>query len=198
MNYRAFANRTMLVAAVVALAVTALQPTPAQGGPLAGPTATPINPGGVINGTVFESFSGFMRGATVTLAPLGWEDVTSLSDGSFLFASVPDGDYTLIVTNPACTPFGCYKPEPVTVSGSKVFVNIFPNPLPTDTPTPTPTATPGAVGGIAELPGLHLSPETVPSASERGSNWLLGGLATSIALAALATGVAAWRRTQLG
>lgn len=197
MNYRASAHRATLVAAVVALAVTALQPTPAQGGPPAGPTATPINPGGVINGTVFESFSGYLRGATVTLSPLGWEDVTSVSDGSFLFASVPDGDYTLIVKNPGCTPFGCYKPEPVTVSGSKVFVSIFPNPLPTDTPTPTATP-PGAVGGIAELPGLGVSSEAAPSASERGSNWLLVGIATSSALAALATGVAAWRRTRLG
>ena len=198
MSYRAFAHRTLLVAAVVAFAVMALGPSPTQSGPLAGPTATPINPGGAINGTVFESFSGYLRGATVTLAPLGWEDVTSVSDGSFSFAAVPDGDYTLIVKSPGCTPFGCYKPEPVTVAGSKVFVSIYPNPLATVTPTPTPTATPRAVGGIAELPRLRPFSETSPAASEGGSNWLLAGLATSIALAALATGVAAWRRTQLG
>ena len=194
MSYRAFAHRTSLVVAVMTLAVMALLPSPAQGSPLAGPTATPVSSGGEISGTVFESFSGFLRGATVTLAPLGWEDVTSVSDGSFSFLSVPAGDYTLVVKNPGCTPFGCYKPEPVTVADSKVFVSIFPNPLATDTPTPT--ATPVVVGGIAQLPGLRVSLETSPPVSDGGSNWLIAGITTSIALAALATGAAARRRSQ--
>src|SRR3989304_1455244 len=136
----------MLAGAVFALAVSRLSSV------LAG--------SGSINGVVYESQSGYMRGATVTLQPLGLQTTTSLSDGSFSFSSVPDGSYTLTVS-PSCTPFGCYKSTPVTVAGTKVFVAIFPN-----ASTPTPTATPRPVGGVAQLPDIVSaeSETSVPSA----------------------------------
>jgi hypothetical protein len=86
-----------------------------------------------VNGTLFESQSGFMRGATVRLEPLGIETTTSEQDGSFSFILIPDGIYTIVVVNPGCTPFGCYYPYPVVVSGEKVSVSIYPKPFDGDT-----------------------------------------------------------------
>lgn len=148
-----------------------------QDAALAGPT-------GGINGVAYESQSGYMRGATVTLQPLGWQTMTSLIDGSFSFASVPNGSYTLQVTNPACTPFGCYKPTPVTVAGSKVFVSIFPNAF---TPTPPP------VGGVAELADGAGPISDAQEKTGRTGPLLPGLLAALGAASALLLGGAVWR-----
>jgi hypothetical protein len=97
---------------------------------VAPPPPTPKNG---INGTLFESQSGFMRGAIVRLEPLGAQTTTSIQDGSFFFLGIPDGSYTIVVLDPACTPFGCYYPYPVNVSGQKVSVSIYPKPGDGDT-----------------------------------------------------------------
>ncbi len=107
--------------------------------------SSPVPTSGVINGTVYESYSGVLRGAMVTLHPLELQTTTSISDGSFSFTNIPYGTYTLTV-NPGCTPFGCYKTTQVVLSSSKVSVSIYPNLF-----TPTPTSTPAAVGGITKL-----------------------------------------------
>jgi hypothetical protein len=120
-------------------------PTPTA---TATPTATQTPVAGfAVTGTVCEfpppGCSGVLRGATVTLEPLGWMTTTSLDQGRFAFAGIPNGRYTLTIS-PSCTPFGCYDPTPVTVAGVDVEVLIQPRPLatPTHTPTATFTATP--------------------------------------------------------
>ena len=94
------------------------------------PTGTPPS-GQNINGTLFESESGYMRGARVRLDPLGTKVVTSVQNGSFTFFGVPDGDYTIVVLT--CSYVGCYVPLRVSVSGEKLNVSIYPKPFDGDT-----------------------------------------------------------------
>ncbi|MGH7488105.1 MAG: hypothetical protein ACREMY_21280, partial [bacterium] len=110
---------------------------------------------GTINGTVYESPSGFYRGVSVVLHPLELKTTTSVSDGSFSFTNVPLGNYTLNVG--ACSYYGCYGTIPVAHSSTKTYIAIYPTP---NTPTPTPVA----VGGVTQLTG------TTP-ASGNGGVW---------------------------
>lgn len=108
------------------------------------PSPTPTGDTHTISGYVaeFPGCGGRMRGVWVTLLPLGRTVQTSVADGSFAFAGVPDGNYTLSLGG-YCNPFGCYPDTPVTVAGADVFVTICPvAPLPTWTPTPTASPTP--------------------------------------------------------
>ncbi len=64
----------------------------------------------------------------MTLQPLGLQTTTSVADGSFAFADIPNGSYELGVS-PGCTPFGCYhNPNPVIVQDADVYVTIYPKP----------------------------------------------------------------------
>ena len=124
---------------------------------------------GTINGTVYESPSGYMRGAKVTLHPLELQATTSTSDGSFSFNNVPFGNYTLTVGT--CSYYGCYATTNVTLSSAKSYVAIYPTAF-----TPTPAPTPAAVGGSTKLAAVQVG---------RSSSWSGPGFA------ALAAGVAA-------
>ena len=147
--------------AVSTPAVPTAEPTPVPA-----PTATSLYS---ISGTVSESSSGVLRGATVTLEPLGLQTQTSLiPGGSFAFHGVPSGTYALNVS-PRCTPFGCYEAMPVDVDDADVVVSIVALPLPTPTPPPTPFPTPQRIqlvtpemGGDPRDPKLVLSPASLP------------------------------------
>jgi hypothetical protein len=126
-----------------------LSPTPT----VAPPTVTPTPPTYTISGYVaeFPGCGGRMRGVTVALLPLGAMTETSLTDGSFSFYAVPDGEYTLRIS-PSCNPFGCYPDTPVMVAGENVFVEICPLAGASPTPTVAPTLTPVAPGSLPTKP----------------------------------------------
>jgi hypothetical protein len=67
--------------------------------------------------------TGEYAGVLVALEPLGRTVITA-SDGTFAFAAVPDGDYTLIV-EPGCSPSSyCFEPVAVAVRGSDVSLEV--------------------------------------------------------------------------
>ena len=119
-----------------------------------------------ISGTLFESGSGVLRGATVTLEPMGLQTQTSLlPGGSFAFQGIPPGTYTLTVA-PQCTPFGCYRSTPVAVDDADVVVSIVPEPLPTPAPTATASPVPTPIRVLTPIqeptPTPTLKPTSTP------------------------------------
>jgi Tol biopolymer transport system component len=125
---------------------------------------------GTINGTVYESPSGYMRGASLTLNPLGMKTTTSVYDGSFSFPNIPFGAYTITVH--ICPPYGCYGTVQVNHSTAKTYVAIYPTPN-----TPTPAPTPAAVGGSTKLAAVQAG---------RDSSWSGPGLALAAGVTAAA------------
>ncbi|MBI3976839.1 MAG: Ig-like domain-containing protein [Chloroflexi bacterium] len=134
------------------------------------PTATSTPTRHTVAGTVCElplpGACGALRGATVTLLPLAWETTTSLTDGSFAFALVPAGSYTLAVS-PQCTAYGCYEPVAVTMDDDVTVVvrpvPFTPTPTATSTPTDTPTSAPTSTP--TDTPTSTSTPTHTPTAT---------------------------------
>lgn len=116
-------------------------------------TPSPTPTGYYVIGHVCEfpgGFCGAMRGAEVTLEPLGLATTSNPCCGGFVFENVPNGNYTLRVDG--CNPFGCWKPTQITVANDDVLgVRIGMN-GPTATPTRTSTATTTPDPTVTPLP----------------------------------------------
>lgn len=143
----------------------------------------PSAPVFAVRGTVteFPNCTGFMRGITVVLDPLGLTTRTAIGPdpgvaGTFAFDDVPPGDYTLTIS-PSCNPSGCWPPTPVRVvdrdvevlicnsarCGDQEVMDRFPSCIAAETEAPC-----LAAGGVWTPIGIRLEPECVCPTGQEG------------------------------